>query len=88
MKPENKDKLKKKLNIRDSPYIVITWREIAKFFPLNAKYVEEKYGKEMKRVGAIYKSKIGHSRRPVCWGFPEKIMKFIHLKAQEQDGWI
>ena len=84
MKAENKSKLCRKNN----PYIVVTWDEIAGFFPLSRISVVKKYGPEMLATGAVYKSKVGHRRTPVVWGFPDRIKKYIALKAEEQHGRI
>jgi len=48
----------------------------------------KKYGPEMLATGAVYKSKVGYRRTPVVWGFPDRIKKYIALKAEEQHGRI
>jgi len=84
MKPENKDKLGQV----QKPYILVTWKEIGKMFPMNTAYVANKYGKEMLETGAIFKSKIGMARTAKVWTYPELIRKYVRLKAQENKGWI
>jgi len=83
-----KEKNRKKIQQEDNPYIVVTWAEVAKFFPYSRSTVVQKYGKEMLATGAVFLSKIGMSRIPVVWGFPQQIRKYIRLKAEEQKGWI
>jgi len=61
---------------------VVGWAEIARFTPFSASTVQQKYGKEMLKIGVVFKSRIGRGKRPTVWGWPTMIMAYFREKSR------
>ena len=66
----------------DQEEAVITWRNVAKFFPKSVHTVKTKYGPEMLRLGVVMKDRIGRTKKTIVFGFPSVIKRYVMEKAK------
>ena len=70
---------------KDSHKIVSTWEKIAEYTPFTEQVLRKRFGKEMLRLGVVFKNDMpGQKRRgPVVWGIVWNIERYIDLKAKK-----
>ena len=66
--------------------IVKTWEEVAKLTPYSPETLRKKHGKDMLRVGAVFKDRLGKARTPTIWGYKLLIIKYFTILGQKKQN--